>query len=263
MLTNYIILFGLLLLILMVSCRPPECQVDNVDFLTKVRDSPIVLLGETMTKNMFPNAMNQFNVTFQVSCIFKGKPTNHTISISQAGFTSGRNYCQDLAAGTTYIVFLEERHDVYRPMDFQEIEYSNNNNSTLELLDKTCNLTHLKAKDYAIDECPPVSTACYESKMDTIISSKHGGDDAHFRDYLTSSHPAIISGDMHYEQLNVSSNIHPIDSVQDESDATLNQQRGKSQFSDEHQHPPNHVSSTYQSFIVLISFIVACVVFVQ
>ncbi|CAF0754330.1 unnamed protein product [Didymodactylos carnosus] len=271
MFTNYIILLGLLLLISMVSCRPSQCQVDYVDFSTKVRDSPIVLFGETMTKNMIPNVMDQFNVTFQVNCIFKGKPTNHTISITQAGYTSGHRYCQDLAAGKTYIVFLEEWKDVYRPVDFQEVEYSTSYNSTLELLEKTCNLTRLSPISFngTIDKCPHVSTACDEIKMDTTTSSKFNVDSAgNAIDHLFSTSHTII-GDIvtsRYQLFNVSLNntghqTYPIHSAQEELDAKLNQQRGKSQFSDEQQ-SPNSASSIYQNFL-LITFFFACVVFVQ
>ena len=54
-------------------------------FATKVEESPMILIGTSLNKNMETNVRNLFNVTFLVECILKGPPTQRIIYIVQAG----------------------------------------------------------------------------------------------------------------------------------------------------------------------------------
>ena len=58
---------------------------DDTPFPIKVRDSPIVVIGTSLNKNLDINIRNLFNVTFLVECVLKGRPTQRIISIVQAG----------------------------------------------------------------------------------------------------------------------------------------------------------------------------------
>lgn len=78
-----------LILILTRPLLSFECDEDsNQDgalFPTKVQQSPVVVLGTSLNKNIDNNIRNLFNVTFRVECILKGRPTQRIIHIVQAG----------------------------------------------------------------------------------------------------------------------------------------------------------------------------------
>jgi hypothetical protein len=83
----YIIFFLLFILIhfqLAFECDEHSNQ-DDVSFSTKVQESPIVVIGISLNKNIDMNIRNLFNVTFLVECILKGRPTPRIIHIVQAG----------------------------------------------------------------------------------------------------------------------------------------------------------------------------------
>ena len=58
---------------------------DNTFFPTKIKESPLVILGTSLNKNIDHNIRNLFNVTFLVECVLKGRPIPRIISIVQAG----------------------------------------------------------------------------------------------------------------------------------------------------------------------------------
>ena len=58
---------------------------DEIPFPTKVQESPVVIIGTALNKNMDINIRNLFNVTFRVECILKGRPTRRIVQIVQAG----------------------------------------------------------------------------------------------------------------------------------------------------------------------------------
>lgn len=58
---------------------------DNSFFPTKIKESPLVILGTSLNKNIDQNVRNLFNVTFLVECVLKGRPIPRIISIVQAG----------------------------------------------------------------------------------------------------------------------------------------------------------------------------------
>jgi hypothetical protein len=83
----YIIIFLIYILIHLLSAS--ECDEhstqDDTSFNTKVYESPIIVIGTSLNKNMDKNIRNLFNVTFLVECILKGRPTQRIIHIVQAG----------------------------------------------------------------------------------------------------------------------------------------------------------------------------------
>jgi hypothetical protein len=83
----YIIFFLIFILIhlLLASGCDEHSNKDDVPFNTKVHQSPIVVIGTSLNKNIDPNIRNLFNVTFLVECILKGRPTQRIIHIVQAG----------------------------------------------------------------------------------------------------------------------------------------------------------------------------------
>jgi len=91
----------------------------------------------------------------------KGIQIPRTINITNAGWPEGRKYCQNLAVGEEYIVFLQHwPNETYTPMDFQEVPYEGT--PTAETLKQTCNLTRISPLNSSdlINECPVVSTEC-------------------------------------------------------------------------------------------------------
>lgn len=83
----YIIICLTFTLIQLISTH--ECDKksneDDISFDTKVSESPIVILGTSLNKNIEKNIRNLFNVTFLVQCVLKGRPTQRIIHIVQAG----------------------------------------------------------------------------------------------------------------------------------------------------------------------------------
>ncbi|CAF1311642.1 unnamed protein product [Adineta steineri] len=138
-------LFIYLILILLSIYLTPSSQCDEhsnqdeIPFNTKVQQSPYILIGTSLNKNIDYNIPNLFNVTFLVQCILKGRPTQRIIQIVQAGSLLGRHSCQRLDVNQEYIVFLEPFFDgTYRPIDLEEILYDNRVHA---LLAKTCGLS--------------------------------------------------------------------------------------------------------------------------
>ncbi|CAF0749075.1 unnamed protein product [Rotaria sordida] len=112
---------------------------DDTPFNIKVQQSPLILIGTSLNKNIDTNIPNLFNVTFLVQCILKGRPTQRIIRVVQAGSLLGRRSCQRFDVDREYIAFLEPFFDgTYRPVDLDEIPYNNQINL---LLEKTCGLS--------------------------------------------------------------------------------------------------------------------------
>ncbi|CAF0852036.1 unnamed protein product [Didymodactylos carnosus] len=112
-----------------------------------------------MDKRIYPYNKDLFNVTFRVDCVLKGSPTEQMISITDAGQLRDRTSCQSLQAGKQYIVFLEKYFEIYRPTDYQELEYDN---MTIDLLQKTCGLIQLDpVHHFPNKNCPNVSVNSY------------------------------------------------------------------------------------------------------
>jgi len=143
-----------------IEARRKCTAVDDVPFSTKVLESPLVVFGKSIVKSIDENNQNLFNVTIQVQFIFKGRQTPRTINITNAGWPEGRKYCQNLAVGEEYIVFLQRLlNETYTSMDFQEVPYEGT--PTADILKQTCNLTRLSpynSSDF-VNECPVVSTS--------------------------------------------------------------------------------------------------------
>jgi hypothetical protein len=160
-------------------------------FATKVQESPMILIGTSLNKNLETTVRNLFNVTFLVECILKGPPTQRIIHIVQAGKTRweegartlprsfvgsllGRRSCQRLNANRQYIVFLEPFFDgTYRPVDFEEVPYSRQLNIVLE---KTCGLSRTYPFTEANDtealltnRCPPAVSADCPTGRQTLV----------------------------------------------------------------------------------------------
>ncbi|CAF0873166.1 unnamed protein product [Rotaria sordida] len=153
-----------------------QSKEDNVPFNMKVHQSPIIVIGTSLDKNIDINIRNLFNVTFLVSCILKGRPTQRIIHIVQAGSLLGRRSCQRLNVNQQYIVFLEPFFDrTYRPVDFEEVPYSNRIHL---LLEKTCGLsrtypfTEINDTEAALtNKCPSaVSLDCPSETSKTTIA---------------------------------------------------------------------------------------------
>jgi len=142
-----------------IESRRRCTQIDDVTFATKVRESPLVVYGRSVVKSVDANNDNLFNVTIQVECILKGIQTPRMINITNAGWPEGRKYCQDLASGEEFVVFLQNwSNETYTPMDFEEVPYDGK--PTADMFKQTCNLTRLSPKNTSdINECPLVSTA--------------------------------------------------------------------------------------------------------
>ncbi|CAF3534310.1 unnamed protein product [Rotaria sp. Silwood1] len=152
-----------------------QSKENDVPFHVKVHQSPIIIIGTSLYKHIDINIRNLFNVTFLVSCILKGRPTQRIIHIVQAGSLLGRRSCQRLNVNQQYIVFLEPFFDeTYRPADFEEVPYSNQIHI---LLEKTCGLsrtypfTELNDTEAVLtNKCPSaVSMDCPSGKF-TLIS---------------------------------------------------------------------------------------------
>ena len=143
MCNHHHLFFSLIIILLIISITLSyECDghsnQDDIPFKTKVHQSPFVLIGSSLNKNIDNHIPNLFNVTFLVRCVLKGRPIQRIIHIVQAGLLLGRRSCQRLNVNRDYIVFLEPFfHETYRPVDFEEIPY---NNQTNTLLEKTCGL---------------------------------------------------------------------------------------------------------------------------
>ncbi|CAF4479122.1 unnamed protein product, partial [Didymodactylos carnosus] len=163
------------IILLVLSLFPvvfPRCDrtiTDNIPLKTKIQDSPYIVYGMPMNKIMEQYIPNLFNVTFRVDCILKGKSMDRIINIIQAGGPLlGRKFCQDLDVGRQYLVFIEKFFHIFRPSDFQEIEFDN---ITAQMLEKTCGLAAIPPNGYnstIIDQCPLVSVGCTTSKFHNL-----------------------------------------------------------------------------------------------
>jgi len=144
-----------------IECRRECINSDDVSFQRKVRESPLVIYGRSIVKSIDPIDQNLFNVTIRVQCILKGSQTPRTINITNAGWAVGRKYCQDLAVGEEYIVFLQYwLNDTYTSMDFEEVPYEGKLTAD-SLFKNTCNLTRLSPYNISnnVNECPTFSTS--------------------------------------------------------------------------------------------------------
>lgn len=140
-----------------------RCINSGILFSSKILRSPIVIYGETISKQVYrdTNAELLSNVTFRVDCVLKGQNVEHEIDITEVGIKSGHMACQWLDPGFVYVVFLEtwgNEKNTYRPVDFQELVVDDN---TKELLAKTCRLTRRQALNSLHDNCPNVSASGY------------------------------------------------------------------------------------------------------
>lgn len=79
-----LILFGTSLAAAFPACEEYAAH-DERTFGAKVNQSPIILFGTSLNKNIDYHIPNLFNVTFLVHCILKGRPTHRIIHIVQAG----------------------------------------------------------------------------------------------------------------------------------------------------------------------------------
>lgn len=89
---NHRLFFSLsLIFIIIYFTLSYECDEhsnqDDTPFNTKVHQSPFVLIGTSLNKNIDNRIPNLFNVTFLVRCILKGRPTQRIIHIVQAGLS--------------------------------------------------------------------------------------------------------------------------------------------------------------------------------
>ncbi|CAF4347733.1 unnamed protein product, partial [Rotaria sp. Silwood2] len=168
------IIFTLIHFISTLECDK-QSKEDDVPFNIKVHQSPIIVIGTSLNKDIDINIRNLFNVTFLVSCILKGRPTQRLIYIVQAGSLLGRRSCQRLNVNQQYIVFLEPFFDgTYRPVDYEEVPYSN---QIHVLLEKTCGLsrtypfTEMNDTEAAFtNKCPSaVSMDCPSGKFNLIF----------------------------------------------------------------------------------------------
>jgi len=80
----FFLIFILIHLLLAFDCDGHSNE-NNIPFPAKVYQSPIVVIGTSLNKNIDLNIRNLFNVTFLVECILKGQPTQRIINIVQAG----------------------------------------------------------------------------------------------------------------------------------------------------------------------------------
>ncbi|UJR16057.1 hypothetical protein I4U23_002970 [Adineta vaga] len=132
-----------LIITYLISSTSAECNghsgQDDIPFSEKVKESPIIVIGTSLNKNIDFHISNLFNVTFLVQCILKGRPTQRIVHIVQAGTLLGRRSCQRLDVNREYLVFLEPFFDgTYRPVDLEDIPYTNQVNL---LLATTCGLS--------------------------------------------------------------------------------------------------------------------------
>jgi hypothetical protein len=80
----FFLIFILIHLLLAFECDEHSNQ-DDLTFDAKVRESPLVIIGTSLNKNIDLNIRNLFNITLLVECILKGRPTQRVILIVQAG----------------------------------------------------------------------------------------------------------------------------------------------------------------------------------
>ena len=80
---RFYIRFFLIFILTHLLCAS-ECDEhsneDKIPFPVKVQESPVVIIGTSLNKNMDINIRNLFNVTFRVECILKGRPTTTNYS---------------------------------------------------------------------------------------------------------------------------------------------------------------------------------------
>ena len=81
---QFFLILILVHLLFSFNCEENSNQ-DHAFFPTKIKESPLVVLGTSLNKNIDPNIRNLFNVTFLVECVLKGRPIQRIISIVQAG----------------------------------------------------------------------------------------------------------------------------------------------------------------------------------
>ncbi|UJR22303.1 hypothetical protein I4U23_025361 [Adineta vaga] len=162
-----------------------RCNNTGVLFTDKIFGSPIIVYGESIRKAIYLETETEllFNVTFRVDCILKGAKLEHQIEITSAGIKEGRNACQWLDPGYSYVVFLEKCQSnmtLYCPFDYQERVVDE---MTHELLQRTCHLTGIPPLHSTTNNCPNVSMpeSCpnEEGEMKIIPKSKHIDDDDH------------------------------------------------------------------------------------
>ncbi|CAM4797759.1 unnamed protein product [Rotaria magnacalcarata] len=130
-----------------------------------------LLYGKSIGKVIYVDndAELLFNVTFRVECILKGQDIKNRIEITDAGIKSDRIACQYLDPGNAYVVFLEKcglNMNAYCPIDVQERLADD---TTLELLEKTCRLKRNPPLDSLSNNCPSVSMPefCHYNNIST------------------------------------------------------------------------------------------------
>ncbi|CAF0885993.1 unnamed protein product [Adineta steineri] len=155
-----------------------RCINSGVLFSDQIARSPLIVYGESLAKNIYVESDTEslFNVTFRIDCILKGQIIESQIKITDAGIKAGHMACQWLDPGQYYVVFLEKwgtNPNEYRPLDFQE---HIGDNTTYELLTKTCHLTKNLPLHSTTNNCPNVSFSgfCPHDSNDIIVIPKQG-----------------------------------------------------------------------------------------
>ncbi|CAF1098467.1 unnamed protein product [Rotaria magnacalcarata] len=148
-----------------------SCPSTDVFIWNTVQRAPLVVYGKSIGKVIYVDndAELLFNVTFRVECILKGQDIKNRIEITDAGIKSDRIACQYLDPGNAYVVFLEKcglNMNAYCPIDVQERLADD---TTLELLEKTCRLKRNPPLDSLSNNCPSVSMPefCHYNNIST------------------------------------------------------------------------------------------------
>lgn len=173
---NRICLWIYLIFFVTINALHRRCINSGVSFSERTLSSPIVVYGQTISKkiDLDSNTELLYNVTFRVDCILKGQDIEQQIEITEAGreplifsdnlitnrflgIKSGHTACQYLHPGHFYVIFLEKwgtNINSYRPLDFPEFLVDN---TTEEILAKTCHLTRIPPMHSITNKCPKVS----------------------------------------------------------------------------------------------------------
>ncbi|CAF4881697.1 unnamed protein product, partial [Rotaria socialis] len=136
-----------------------SCPSTGAFIWDTVPRAPLVVYGKSIGKEIYVDTDTEllFNVTFRVECVLKGQDINNRIEITDAGIKSDRIACQYLDPEKFYVVFLERcglNMSAYCPIDVQERLADD---TTLELLKRTCRLKRDPPLYSSSNNCPNVS----------------------------------------------------------------------------------------------------------
>ena len=165
--------------LIFITIGLPACH-DTIPFPTKLAQSPLIVYGdiiETSVPLSSDRIIQKFNITFLVKCTLKGNsPMNENIIIEHSlpgkisyhiqidhfsKFYLDNPTCyRTLVNGYTYVFFLHPTisENYYQQMSFHELLF--NDDTTVEILRRTCGIQTQPFHDQVDEQCPIVSVGC-------------------------------------------------------------------------------------------------------